>query len=148
MHRNLSTCVMAALVCVSLFGCSSQPLPPPEVKVVQQPIAPLVEHLIFFDWDSDKAPDDVMEIIRPHVRNLIVNPKRKILIEGSSDETGEYRYNFELGMKRAKTIEALFLAMGVSSSQLIVRSIGIERKLNTEGKISSLPRNRRVSLVY
>ena len=148
MKSQLQICAISAIFSVSLLGCSSGPLPEPEKKVIQQPISPLVQHLIFFDWDSDKAPDNVMEIIRPHVRTLIVNPTRKILIEGSSDETGDYRYNFELGMKRAKAVEALFIAMGVSSNQLIVRSIGIERKLNLQEKVSSLPRNRRVSLVY
>lgn len=144
--RLLFACGMAMV----LSACSQNTnLPPPETKVeVSQPVAPLVQHLIFFDWDKDIPPTDVADIIRPHVNYLIKYPNRKVLIEGGADETGSYEYNITLGMRRAKAIEALFLEQGVSPQQLIVRSIGIERKLNHEGKPHSLPRNRRVTLAY
>ena len=99
-------------------------------------------------WDKDTAPQNVADIITPHVRYLIQHPTRKVLIEGAADETGDYQYNIKLGMRRAREIERHFLSMGVSQNQLIVRSIGIERRLNLEGKAHSLPRNRRVTLAY
>lgn len=132
-----------------LAGCSSSSSTvQSEEKIVTQPRAPLIEHLIFFDWDKDIPPENVQEIIKPHVRHLVQNPKQKLLIEGSADETGDYDYNLKLGMRRATVIQNHFIAMGISPSQLIVRTIGIERKLNVEGKPYSLPRNRRVTLVY
>lgn len=141
------------LICgmaIWLSGCSQTTnLPEPETKIeLAQPVAPLVEHLIFFDWDKDIPPDDVSELIRPHARYLIKHPNRKVLIEGAADETGDYQYNLGLGMRRARVIENHFIAQGVSPEQLIVRSIGIERRLNHEGKAHSLPRNRRVTLAY
>lgn len=132
-----------------LAGCSSSSSTvQSEEKIVTQPRAPLTEHLIFFDWDKDIPPENVQEIIKPHVRHLVQNPKQKLLIEGAADETGDYDYNLKLGMRRATVIQNHFIAMGISPSQLIVRTIGIERKLNVEGKPYSLPRNRRVTLVY
>lgn len=132
-----------------LAGCSSNSsVVQSEEKIVTQPRAPLVEHLIFFDWDKDIPPENVQDIIRPHVRYLVQNPNQKLLIEGAADETGSYDYNLKLGMRRANVIRNHFIAMGISPSQLIVRTIGIERKLNLEEKPYSLPRNRRVTLIY
>lgn len=140
----------SALFALVLAGCSHQMImPTPEHNRIQaQPIAPLVEHLVFFDWDLDIPPVNITDILTPHVRYLIQHPTRKVLIEGAADETGDYQYNLELGMRRAREIERHFLGMGISSEQLIVRSIGIERRLNLEGKKHSLPRNRRVTLAY
>ncbi|MAA94498.1 MAG: hypothetical protein CML22_07490 [Rheinheimera sp.] len=147
-HSLLTAC--SALLALALVGCSqTTSIPMPEHKGIQaQPVAPLVEHLVFFDWDKDTAPQNVADIITPHVRYLIQHPTRKVLIEGAADETGDYQYNIKLGMRRAREIERHFLSMGVSQNQLIVRSIGIERRLNLEGKAHSLPRNRRVTLAY
>lgn len=130
-------------------GCSSSStMVVSEEKIVTQPRTPLVEHLIFFDWDKDIPPENIDEIISPHVRYLVQHPTKKLLIEGAADETGDYEYNLKLGMRRATVVQNHFIAMGISPSQLIVRTIGVERKLNTEGKPYSLPRNRRVTLVY
>lgn len=145
-----SLCISAGLCVLALSGCShNQLMPTPEIKSLpMQPIAPLVQHLVFFDWDKDIPPTDIRDILKPHVQYLIKHPTRKLLVEGGADESGDYQYNVDLGMKRAMAIEALLIDEGISREQLIVRSIGIERKLNLENKPHSLPRNRRVTLIY
>ena len=150
MKNSLSLYGAGALLIFALAGCSQTVLiPEPEAKTAPaQPVSPLIQHLVFFDWDKDIVPENIAEILKPHVRHLIQHPTRKLLIEGSADETGDYQYNLELGMRRAKEVERHFLEMGIAAEQLIVRSIGIERRLNHEGKAHSLPRNRRVTLAY
>lgn len=144
MRTLFSTVVMTAL----LVGCTTK-IPEPEVKQpVVMPVAPLVHHILFFEFDKDIPPANADEILAPHIRHLIQNPTKKVLIEGAADETGPYDYNIQLGLRRAQNIQALFIAGGIDSQQLIVRSIGIERPLNQQKTPSSLPRNRRVTLVY
>lgn len=140
--------LLTTVAAICLVGCQSH-TPEPEVKSVTTTVAePLVHHILFFEFDKADAPANADDVLAPHIRHLIQNPSKKVLIEGAADETGAYDYNVALGLKRAKTIEALILAGGISPEQLIVRSIGIERPLNQQNIQSSLPRNRRVTLVY
>lgn len=136
------------LVLISnLVGCQHQaPITVNKVDVV--PPAPLVQHIIYYDFDKDIASNEVTDILMPHVRYLIQNPTKKILVEGAADETGLADYNIQLGLRRAKRIESLLLAGGIAKQQIIVRSIRLQRPLNMEKKPHSLPRNRRVTLVY
>lgn len=142
-----STLVLLAL---GISGCSSQNtiVVAEEKQSVQMPVKPLVQHLVFFEWDKYDLPNEISTIITPHVMHLLKNPTQRVLLEGSADETGDYEYNRALGLKRAKMVETVLLGAGISPNQIIVRSIGIERPLNHEGTTASLPRNRRVTLVY
>ena len=139
-----------SLIGSAITGCTSTStvLVAEEKHIVQMPIKPLVQHLVFFDWDKHDLPENISTIITPHVLHLLKNPTQRVLIEGSADETGDSEYNQNLGFKRAKVVESVLIAEGVSPNQIIVRSIGIERPLNLEGTKASLPRNRRVTLVY
>lgn len=137
--------VLAAICGVA--GCQSQP-PVFEEKVEVVPPAPLVQHIIYYEFDKDTAAAEVTEILMPHVRYLIQNPTKKVLVEGAADETGPADYNIQLGLRRATKIESMLRAGGIAKEQIIVRSIGLQRPLNSEKKPYSLPRNRRVTLVY
>lgn len=130
-----------------LLGCQTN-VPEPEVKTEPKIVQPLVQHIIYFDFDKDLAPENIGEILMPHVRHLIQNPTKKLLVEGAADEVGPFDYNIELGLRRAERIKKFLLAGGISEKQIIVRSIGVQRPLNLEKKPYSLPRNRRVTLVY
>jgi peptidoglycan-associated lipoprotein len=121
----------------------------PEVKSSpSMPVTPLVKHMLFFEYDSHALPANTQIVIAAHVRYLIQNPSQKILIEGSADESGDAKYNFALGLKRALIIKDAFTNNGIGETQLIAKSIGEIRPLNTQNKPHSLARNRRVQLVY
>jgi outer membrane protein OmpA-like peptidoglycan-associated protein len=144
----MRTLLTAVALTALIAGCTTK-TPEPEVKQpVVMPLAPLVHHILFFDFDKDIPPTNADELLAPHVRHLIQNPLKKVLIEGAADEIGDYDYNVQLGLRRANHIQELFIAGGISPEQLIVRSIGIERPLNQQLNSSSLPRNRRVTLIY
>lgn len=139
--------LLAVAVICGIAGCQNQQ-PVFEEKTPVAPPAPLVQHIIFYDFDKDMASNEVTQILMPHVRYLIQNPNKKVLVEGAADETGPDDYNIQLGLRRATKIESLLLAGGIAKEQIIVRSIGLKRPLNTEKQPYSLPRNRRVTLVY
>ena len=138
------------LLSVMTAGCSSWDTPPePEQpKPLAMPVTPLVQHIVFFDFDKDVLPDDIDALLAPHITYLIQHPTQRLLIEGAADETGDFTYNMTLGQRRANAVKKKLLEAGVREAQLISRSIGTQRPLNTEQKPHSLPRNRRVTLVY
>lgn len=140
------------LICslgIALVGCQNTPVPQPEIKSPPaQPVSPLVHHIIFFEFDEATLPENIDALVKPHVRYLIQNPTQRLLIEGGADETGPFEHNTNLGLQRANAVASSFRQHGISDEQLIVRSISIVRPLNTEKQPHSLPRNRRVTLVY
>lgn len=145
MKRFVAACAATSI----MVGCSTvqhSSLPEPEAKVANT--SSRVSHMVFFDWDSTKLPADISDILAPHVIYLLNHPAQKLLIEGSADETGNEKYNFDLGLRRAEQVKLAFEAQGISSHQLIVRSIGINRPLNHQRSEQAFSRNRRVMLVY
>ena len=127
MKKLVAVCAATSI----LVGCSTvhhSPLPEPETKVANP--SPRVSLMVFFDWDSTELPSNIVDILSPHVVYLLNHPDQKILIEGAADETGDEQYNFALGLRRAQKVKHAFEAQGISSRQLIVRSIGINRPLN------------------
>jgi peptidoglycan-associated lipoprotein len=145
----MKICVSALAILAMLSGCST-PTPVNQtsqatIKSFTTPVNKnLVQHFVFFDFDEITLPADIADILAPHAKSLIANPDRRVLIEGLADETGDYHYNYVLGLKRANSVAKALLAQGVDESQVIVSSLGIERPLNK----SSDKRNRRVVLAY
>ncbi|WP_240224695.1 OmpA family protein [Rheinheimera hassiensis] len=145
MHKCVTLMAMLAVI----TGCSAPtPTAPPATSTSKGFSTPinknLVQHFVFFAFDNVSLPADVEEILAPHAKMLIANPDRRVLIEGLADETGDYHYNYVLGLKRANAVAKALLAQGVDGSQVIVSSLGVERPLNAK----SDKRNRRVVLAY
>lgn len=141
--------IFAIGVLALMGGCSTPThtqLPVPEEKAVVHPAR--VEHMVFFEWDSVELPENINEILAPHVNYLLNHPHSRLLIEGSSDETGDEQYNIDLGLRRAKSVKQAFLALGIAESQLITRSRGIQRPLHHQNTQVGMARNRRVTLFY
>ncbi len=151
---RLVKCLFIALGLLSSASCSlwsdeAALMVKPEIKQpLKQPISALVNHIIFFDFDSSVPPAGAERMLRPHIKYLIQHPQSILLIEGAADDTGTNAYNYQLGKIRAMAIEQLFIQEGIATEQLLVRSIGLNRPLNTADTKQSFARNRRVSLVY
>lgn len=105
---------------------------------------PLVQHIVYFDFDNAVLPKNIGEILMPHSNYLIVHPDRKVFIEGLADETGNFDHNLRLGQRRAEAVMKALLALGVDKSQIIVHSSGIIKPQSE----NSLAKNRRAILTY
>ena len=139
-------CIGLSLMALALSGCSAKPepdeAPQPSKPITQkQPLS----HILFFDFDNDEPLAGARDVIQRHADYLVRFPSRRVLIEGTADERGDREYNYHLGLRRANRIRDMLIDAGVDESQLMVRSIGIERPLNAQGKHE---RNRRVVLIY
>jgi peptidoglycan-associated lipoprotein len=146
MNSSFHRLALLVTVLATTHGCSTTPPPTPEKKTaISMPVSPLVQHLIFFNFDDKHSPKDTKEIIAPHVRYLVQNPTKRLLIEGHADEKGTKQYNLQLGQERALAIFDEFVSEGIDENQLIMRSKGENNPLNMQNQHE---RNRRVQLVY
>jgi peptidoglycan-associated lipoprotein len=76
------------------------------------------------------------------------NPRRRIRLEGHTDERGSREYNIGLGERRALSVRRYLLLQGVSSDQLTTVSYGEERPAVLGSNEQAWAQNRRVELVY
>lgn len=146
--------IILVLATLILTGCSANKTPvltleqctkPGQTNCVPKPeISPRVNHVVYFDSGSALLTEDVGELLYPHSKYLILNPGRRVYIEGLADETGDFDKNLVLGQKRAEAVMRALIALGVDQSQLIVHSSGVTRKQSQ----SSLAKNRCVVLSY
>lgn len=117
------------LLALLLVGCSASQAPQPssaDTHVKQSTEGSSVSHVIYFEHDSSTPPDNALEVIEPHIEALIRQPRRKLLILGSADPSGELNYNLELSLSRAEAIKSLFVKEGISATQLITTSATTE----------------------
>lgn len=145
---------ISLLTLVLLAGCAQQKTvvavsknceTPTETNCIPVPKPkPLVQHIVYFEFDNAVLPNNIGEILMPHSNYLIVHPDRKVFVEGLADETGDFDHNLKLGQRRAESVKKALLTLGVDKSQIIVHSSGIIKPQNE----NSLEKNRRVILTY
>lgn len=107
-----------------------------------------VGKLIYFDYDSFVIKPEFQAVIDAHARYLKADAKRRIAIEGHTDERGGREYNLALGQKRAEAVRRALGLLGVADGQMEAVSFGKEKPAATGSDEAALARNRRAELVY
>lgn len=97
---------------------------------------------VFFDKDRSNVRSDstAIDIIASFMLN---NPSSTIRIEGNASDTGRSKYNYNLGLKRAKNVRTALIAKGVNPTSLIILSNGDKKPA-----FNNLYENRRVDLYF
>lgn len=106
-----------------------------------------VAKLIYFDYDSFVIKPEFQSAIDAHARYLKADAKRRIAIEGHTDERGGREYNLALGQACRAVRRALGL-LGVADGQMEAVSFGKEKPAASGNDEAALARNRRAELVY
>ena len=113
------------------------------------PSDPVLSNMvIYFDFDRDAIRPEFTPTLDAHARFLMENPRRRVRLEGHTDERGSREYNIGLGERRALSVRRYMLLQGVSADQLTTVSYGEERPAELGSGESVWARNRRVELVY
>src|SRR5438067_3427784 len=60
--------------------------------------------VVYFDFDSFVVKDEFRPTIEAHAKALSTDRKRKLAVEGHTDERGGREYNLALGQKRAEAV--------------------------------------------
>ena len=102
--------------------------------------------IIYFDFDSYVVKDEYRSTVEANAKALAADRKRKIAVEGHTDERGGHEYNLALGQKRAEAVAKSMTLMGANDSQIEAVSFGKERPAVQGSDEAAWAKNRRAEL--
>lgn len=169
-----STPALALLAALALAGCSS-PVKLDEPPVESRTAAPVggagaggsasgtgqsqvanvdlsaqqagaLGKVVYFDFDSFLVKDEFRPIVDNYSKVLNGDRKKRVVIEGHTDERGGREYNLALGQKRAEAVAKSLTLLGVQDAQIESVSYGKERPAVTGGDEAAWAKNRRAEL--
>lgn len=103
--------------------------------------SPLVP--VFFDYDSSELSEAAQKAAQANAAVLRTNRTWVITIEGHCDERGTAEYNLALGERRASSVKAYLVSMGIAAERLRVLSYGKEFPFDAGHHEAAWTKNRR-----
>jgi peptidoglycan-associated lipoprotein len=113
---------------------------------LSQQKAATAPRIVYFDFDSFVVKDEYRPVIEANAKQLNGDRKKKVVIEGHTDERGGREYNLALGQKRAEAVAKSLTLLGVQDTQVEAVSYGKERPAVTGGDEAAWAQNRRAEL--
>jgi len=104
-------------------------------------------HTVYFDYDSFIIKPEFQAIIENHAKFLKADPKRRVAVEGHTDESGGREYNLALGQKRAEAVRRALGLLGVPDAQVEAVSYGKEKPAVEGHDEAAWAQNRRAEIV-
>jgi peptidoglycan-associated lipoprotein len=102
--------------------------------------------VIYFDYDSFIVKDEFRPSVEGHAKLLSADRKKKLSIEGHTDERGGREYNLALGQKRAESVAKALTLLGATDVQVEAVSFGKERPAANGADEAAFAKNRRVEM--
>ena len=102
--------------------------------------------VVYFDFDSFIVKDEYRPVVEGYSKLLNGDRKRRIVIEGHTDERGGREYHLALGQKRAEAVAKSLTLLGVQDAQVESVSYGKERPAATGSDETAWAKNRRAEL--
>ena len=134
------------------------PAPPPARSAVAsvdaRPLAAVpsgpsgVPLVIYFDYDSFAIKPEFQAVIEKHAVYIKQDSKRRVALEGHTDERGGREYNLALGQKRSEAVRKAFNLLGVSDGQIEAVSLGKEKPAMAGSSEEAFAKNRRAEIAY
>ncbi len=104
-------------------------------------------NLIYFDFDAYVVKDEFRPVVDQHAKLLNADRKKKLTIEGHTDERGGREYNLALGQRRAEAVQKSLSLLGVAAGQTEAVSFGEERPAAQGSDEAAWAKNRRAELI-
>ena len=102
---------------------------------------------VLFGTDMSSLTTSGMQSAQKLAEVLKQNPKRNVLIEGFTDNTGTAPYNLELSQRRANAVMLALQDMGIASNRVAIRGYGKELPVSANDSAAGRQMNRRVEIV-
>jgi len=103
--------------------------------------------VVYFDFDSYAVKDEYRPAIEAHAKALSSDRKKRLAIEGHTDERGGREYNLALGQQRAESVAKALTLLGATDAQVEAVSFGKERPAVSGNDEAAWAKNRRADLV-
>ena len=98
---------------------------------------------VYFDFDKSNLKPTAQESLLQKADWLRENSDVTVTIEGHCDERGTNEYNLALGDRRAESVKAFLVNLGISASRLTTISYGEERPVCFDANEECWAKNRR-----
>ncbi len=108
----------------------------------------LSQRTVYFDFDSYVVRDEYRPLIDRFAKSLAADRKKRLQVEGHTDDRGGREYNLALGQKRAEAVAKSLALLGASDSQVEAVSFGKERPAAQGSDEAAWAKNRRAELNY
>jgi peptidoglycan-associated lipoprotein len=106
------------------------------------------QRTVYFDFDSYVVKDEYRPLIDRFAKSLAADRKKRLQVEGHTDDRGGREYNLALGQKRAEAVAKSLALLGASDSQVEAVSFGKERPAVQGSDEAAWAKNRRAELNY
>jgi len=104
------------------------------------------QRVVYFDFDSFSVKEEYRGVVEANARYLNADRKRRMLVEGHTDDRGGREYNLALGQKRAESVVRAMMLLGPKEVQLEAVSYGEERPAVAGNGEAAWAKNRRAEL--
>ena len=129
-------------------GADQRGVSPVQVSPTDVPQPDAVARLVYFDYDSFVVKPEFAPMLEANARYLMADGKRRLALEGHTDERGGREYNLALGQKRAEAVRRALTLLGVSDQQVEPVSFGEEKPAANGFTEDAYAKNRRVEFTY
>ena len=120
------------------------PLPPPPAPA---PTAALRSFIVYFNFDRSDLTPDARKTVQDAAATFKQPGSARISIDGYTDLAGSALYNLKLSKRRADTVRAYLLQLGVPDGAIAESWHGKENPAVPTPDGTREPRNRRVEIV-
>jgi peptidoglycan-associated lipoprotein len=114
----------------------------------QAGVGPNGARIVYFDYDSFTIKPEFQGVLDNQARFLKADRKRKVFVEGHTDERGGREYNVALGQKRSEAVRSALKLLGVADDQVEAVSFGEEKPATPGADESAWAKNRRAEIAY
>lgn len=121
------------------------PAPAPAPKPTQAVIAK--SYLVFFDFDKSNITPEAQKIIEQAAANAKASNATSISLTGHTDAAGSEKYNMALSLRRANTVKAALVKLGIPENEISVVGKGKSDPLVPTKDGVREPQNRRVQIL-
>ncbi len=122
------------------------PPPPPQPEPEPVPVVIPGPFIIFFDWDSAELSPQAMDILRQAAQAYKDFGVARIDAVGHTDTSGPVWYNDSLSLRRAESVRAALIRLGVGANDVVVTGSGENAPLIATLDGVREPQNRRVEI--
>jgi peptidoglycan-associated lipoprotein len=104
------------------------------------------QRTVYFDFDSYAVKDEYRPLVDRFAKSLVADRKKRLQVEGHTDDRGGREYNLALGQKRAESVAKSLALLGAADAQVEAVSFGKERPAVQGSDEAAWAKNRRAEL--
>ena len=143
---------------LALGGCQTAPpkgLTPAQIAVLKQQGFELTDEgwafglsgKVLFGSDVEALNKPSTDIVERIGKALLGAGIERVRVDGHTDASGKEAYNQQLSLRRAKSVAAVLIGVGMKEENVQLRGLGSSEPVASNATVAGRTENRRVSIV-